>query len=497
VRRPASIVWFRSDLRLADNPALTAAVKRGGPVLPVFVWSPDEEGDWAPGAASRWWLHHSLVSLSSAIGKLASVLVIRQGDTLGQLRQLARQSGANAVFWNDRYEPRVALRDRHIKESLRGAGFDAQSFGAGLLHEPGTVLNQAGKPYQVFTPFWRACLGVTDPPLPLHAPRRLPPPASWPRTLPLDALALLPAGNWARGLEAAWKPGEAGARANLRRFIRTALAGYADGRNRPGQQGTSRLSPHLHFGEISPRQVWHTLATAAREPPPRRSGKKRQPGRSQGTAVAAWRSSQFMTEIGWREFAHHLLFHFPHTPREPLRPKFRKFPWRFNARLMTAWQRGRTGYPLVDAGMRELWATGWMHNRVRMVAASFLVKDLLIDWRQGAAWFWDTLVDADLANNTLGWQWVAGCGADAAPYYRVFNPVGQGEKFDPDGDYVRRWVPELARLPDNWLHRPFDAPAAALKKAGVVLGRDYPAPVVSHAFARQIALMTYAKLGRD
>jgi deoxyribodipyrimidine photo-lyase len=497
VRQPTSIVWFRNDLRLADNPALTAALKRGGPVLPVFLWSPDEEGDWAPGAASRWWLHHSLASLGSAIGKLDSVLLIRQGETLGQLRQLARQSGANAVFWNDCYEPRVVLRDRHVKESLRGAGIDAQSFSAGLLHEPGTVLNQAGKPYQVFTPFWRACLGMPDPPLPLHAPRRLPSPASWPRTLPLDALALLPAGNWARDIEAAWQPGEAGARANLRRFIRTALAGYADGRNRPDQQGTSRLSPHLHFGEISPRQVWHALATAARETPKTKAGKKRRPGRSQATPVAAWRSSQFMAEIGWREFAHHLLFHFPHTPREPLRPKFRKFPWRFNARLMTAWQRGRTGYPLVDAGMRELWATGWMHNRVRMVAASFLVKDLLIDWRRGAAWFWDTLVDADLANNTLGWQWVAGCGADAAPYYRVFNPVGQGEKFDPDGDYVRRWVPELARLPDNWIHRPFDAPAAALKKAGVVLGRDYPEPVVSHAFARQVALMTYAKLGQD
>lgn len=471
MRQPASIVWFRNDLRLADNPALTAAVKRGGPVLPVFIWAPDEEDDWAPGAASRWWLHHSLASLRLSIEKLDSVLLIRKGETLGQLRQLARQSGANAVFWNDRYEPQVLLRDRHIKASLRGAGIDVQSFSAGLLHEPGTVLNQAGKPYQVFTPFWKACLGLADRCMPLHPPRRLPSPTSWPRPLPLDALALLPAADWARGIEAAWKPGEAGARANLRRFIRKALAAYSDGRNRPDEQGTSRLSPHLHFGEISPRQVWQTLATR--------------------------RSSQFMAEIGWREFAHHLLFHFPHTPREPLRPNFRKFPWQFNARLMTAWQQGRTGYPLVDAGMRELWATGWMHNRVRMVAASFLVKDLLMDWRRGAAWFWDTLVDADLANNTLGWQWVAGCGADAAPYYRVFNPVGQGEKFDPDGNYVRRWVPELAQLPNNWIHRPFDAPAATLNKAGVVLGRDYPEPVVTHALARQVALMAYKDLSQD
>lgn len=474
-----SLCWLRLDLRLADNPALQAAVHRGGPVVPVFIWAPDEEGDWPPGAASRWWLHQSLAALAADLREAGSRLIIRRGPSLAALRALARETSATAVCWNRRYEPAVSARDAMVEAALRSEGLDAQSFNAGLLHEPWTIRNQSGKPFQVFTPFWRHCLAQPDPPPPLAAPRHLRAPGQWPGSLALDALELEPRIHWAGGLRAAWQPGEAGARANLRRFLGRAFADYAEQRNRPDVVGTSRLSPHLHFGEISPRQVWHGL---------RRMAAKRD-----GSAMT-WRGSQFLTELGWREFAHHLLHHFPHTPGEPLRAAFRRFPWRNAPAFLEAWQRGRTGFPIVDAGLRELWATGWMHNRVRMIAASFLVKDLLLPWQEGARWFWDTLVDADLAQNTLGWQWVAGCGADAAPYFRVFNPAGQGEKFDPHGDYARRWCPELARLPDAWLHRPHEAPPDIRRAAGVELGRDYPEPIVSHAIAREVALEAYRRV---
>jgi deoxyribodipyrimidine photo-lyase len=292
----------------------------------------------------------------------------------------------------------------------------------------------------------------------------------------LEELGLEPKINWAEGFRTVWQPGETGASSKLNRFLAEAFDNYPEQRNRPDLAGTSRLSPHLHFGEVSPRQVWHGLARLASK---------------RGVASDKWRGSQFLAEIGWREFAHHLLFHFPNTPTEPLRADFKNFPWRKNEAWLRAWQTGRTGFPIVDAGMRELWATGWMHNRVRMIVASFLVKDLLMAWQEGARWFWDTLVDADLAQNTLGWQWTAGCGADAAPYFRVFNPVSQGEKFDPHGDYVRRWCPELSRLPDQWLHRSWEASPEILSKTGVVLGRNYPEPIVSHAIAREVALEAY------
>ena len=291
----------------------------------------------------------------------------------------------------------------------------------------------------------------------------------------LDELELEPKIKWAGGMCAVWQPGEVGAREQLKRFIAAAFENYSEERNRPDHVGTSRLSPHLHFGEISPRQIWHALRRSAGSP-------------------GAWRNSQFLAEVGWREFAHHLLFHYPHTPTEPLRAEFKIFPWRENAEWLKAWQRGQTGVPLVDAGMRELWTTGWMHNRVRMIAASFLVKNLLLSWQDGARWFWDTLVDADLAQNTLGWQWTAGCGADAAPYFRIFNPVSQGEKFDPNGDYVRRWVPELANLPARWIHQPWAAPAAELTRAGIAPGITYPEPIVSLGISREVALEAYAKM---
>jgi deoxyribodipyrimidine photo-lyase len=474
-----SLVWFRLDLRLADNPALAAAVKRGGEVVPVFVWSRDEESPWPPGSASKWWLHQSLAALDTSLRAAGSRIIIRRGPTLETLRAIAKETGADAVFWNRRYEPATIARDAVVKEALRADGLLAGSFNAALLHEPWTIRNKTGKPFQVFTPFWRHCLAQADPPQPLPAPGALAGPDRWPRSLALEELDLEPKISWTDGMRATWRPGEAGAKDRLKRFLASALDAYSQKRSRPDVEGTSRLSPHLHFGEISPRQVWHGISRAASK---------------RDVPVAAWRSSQFLAEVGWREFAHHLLFHFPHTPAGPLRADFERFPWVEDAALLEAWQRGRTGYPIVDAGMRELWTTGWMHNRARMIVASFLVKDLLIDWREGAAWFWDTLVDADLANNTLGWQWTAGCGADAAPYFRIFNPASQGGKFDPDGEYVRKWCPELAKLPSKWIHQPERAPAEVLRTAGVEIGRDYPEPVVSHPVARHAALEAFQSI---
>jgi deoxyribodipyrimidine photo-lyase len=450
-------------------------------VVPVFVWAPEEEGSWPPGGASRWWLQQSLAQLAKQFRTAGSELVLRQGASRVELLRVAKASGARAVCWNRRYEPAIMARDREVEAALRAAGLQTESCSGALLHEPGTILNKAGQPFRVFTPFWRACLASREPSEPLPAPRRLSAPARRPASLPLSALDLEPKLAWTDGLRAAWQPGIAGAQAELRRFLRAGLLTYAEGRNRPDLAGTSRLSPHLHFGEISPRQVCQAVRRFAE---------------SRSIPAAAWRHWQFLTELGWREFAHHLLFNFPHTPEQPLRAEFARFPWRKNSAWLRAWQRGRTGYPLVDAGMRELWTTGWMHNRVRMVVASFLVKNLLLPWQEGARWFWGTLVDADLANNTLGWQWTAGCGADAAPFFRIFNPVSQGEKFDPEGSYVRRWVPELARLPAAWIHRPWEAPAVALAAAGVELGRNYPRPVASLRISREVALEAYHKTRR-
>ena len=476
-----AIVWLRQDLRLADNPALEAACRRGGPVVPVFIWAPEEEGAWSPGSASRWWLHQSLEQLVAAFDAAGSELVIRRGSCLTELQRVAGATGADAVFWNRRYEPASIARDRQVEEALRAAGLHTQSCNAALLYEPGTIHNKAGRPFQVFTPFWRTCLALTEPGELLPTPRKLTPPVRRPASLPLMVLGLETIHNWTDGLRATWRPGSEGANAELQRFLHDGVLTYDEGRNRPDLVGTSRLSPHLHFGEISPRQVWQGVRRFAE---------------SKSIPAAVWRNCQFLTELGWREFAHQLLLHFPHTPEQPLRPDFARFPWRKNAAWLRAWQRGRTGYPLVDAGMRELWSTGWMHNRVRMVVASFLVKNLLLPWQQGARWFWDTLVDADLANNTFGWQWTAGCGADAAPFFRIFNPVSQGEKFDSEGSYVRRWVPELARLPAAWIHQPWAAPPTALAAAGVELGRSYPRPIVSLGISREVALEAYRRITR-
>jgi deoxyribodipyrimidine photo-lyase len=472
-----TIMWFRQDLRLADNPALTAALETGMPVIPVYLFAPGEEGAWAPGGASRWWLHHSLAHLADDLARCGSRLCLRSGDdSLRALSALVRECGATRVVWNRRYEPAIIARDQKIKTALRNAGIEADSYNSALLHEPWTVKNKTSGPFQVFTPFWRHCMSLEDPGELLPAPSAIPAPGQWPDCGTVDELRLLSRVDWARGMRATWIPGSGAAHALLERFLTESFDDYRTLRDQPAVRGTSRLSPHLHFGEIGPREIWHATRRFAL-------------ARGQHTT---WRESHFLSEVGWREFAYHLLYHFPHTPAQPLRPSYARFPWKPNDAAVKAWTRGATGYPIVDAGMRELWHTGWMHNRVRMIAASFLIKDLLINWIDGANWFWDTLVDADLASNSLGWQWVAGCGADAAPFFRIFNPTTQGTKFDPEGTYVRRWVPELARLPNDWIHRPWAAPATILEAAGVTLGVQYPHRLVDHELARQEALTALA-----
>jgi deoxyribodipyrimidine photo-lyase len=456
--REHTLVWFRTDLRTGDNPALSAAAARGV-VIPVFIWAPEEELPWEPGAASRVWLHGSLAALDASLQDLGLRLILRDGPTIDALDQLIEETGATGVVWNRRHEPAVVRRDALVEEHLHKRGLHAESHSGSLLFEPTDIATKQGGPYQVFTPFWKACCGAGPPPPPRPVPRDMTGPDRWPESLPLEALRLLPEIDWVGGIREAWEPGEAGAHARLDHLAEV-LPVYADQRDRPDREATSRLSPHLHFGEVSPGQVWHAAMDAA--------------GGRHGKGV-----ERFLAELGWREFAHHLIHHFPHTTDAPLRAAFGKFPWRDDPEALGAWQRGRTGFPLVDAGMRELWATGWMHNRVRMIVASFLTKDLLIPWQAGARWFWDTLVDADLASNTLGWQWTAGCGADAAPYFRVFNPVGQGQKFDPDGAYTARWVPERAALTAGDVHLP------------EVAAEGYPPPMVDHSEARLRALEAY------
>jgi deoxyribodipyrimidine photo-lyase len=468
----STIVWFRQDLRTADNPALNAAREAGDAVIPVYLYAPAEEGDWAPGGASRWWLHHSLQRLTEDLRACGAELCLRATeDSLAALLALIRETGATRVLWNRRYEPAIIARDQRIKLALREAGIETHSFNSALLHEPWTVKTKGGGPFQVFTPFWRHCLALPDPGEPLPAPGKLPAPRQAPLCASLDSLQLLPRIDWTSGLRTTWTSGSRSAHALLQRFLDEANAEYATARDLPAVQGTSRLSPHLHLGELSPRQVWHGVRQAAH-----------------ARGQTSWRESKFLAEVGWREFAYHLLYHFPHTPLQPLRENYARFPWAGDATALAAWTAGKTGYPIVDAGLRELWHTGWMHNRVRMITASFLIKDLLINWTEGARWFWDTLVCADLAANTLGWQWVAGCGADAAPFFRIFNPTTQGTKFDPEGAYIRRWLPELAALPADYIHQPWAAPPVVLASAGVRLGKDYPERVVEHEFARRAAL---------
>ncbi len=483
---PTTILWFRSDLRLADNPALAHAVEVGA-VVPVYIWSPEDHGQWSPGGASRWWLHQSLTSLAASLERVGSRLILRQGDALEQLNDLASTTGALSVVWNRRYEPALIAADKRVKRGLAEAGIEARSFNGALLYEPWDVQTKTGGPYQVFTPFHRCVQAMPEQGKPLAAPKSISSPPNWPKSHDLDALGLMPRIKWYAGLAKAWDVSERGAMKQLSHFVDEPIGDYNHDRDLPWKPGTSRLSPYLHHGEISPRQIYHAAAAATR---------------GSSSEKLKLNAHGYIREIIWREFGYHLIYHFPHTPDKPLREKYEKFPWinpkhKEGQAALAAWKQGNTGYPIVDAGMRELWHTGWMHNRVRMVVASFLVKHLLISWHEGAKWFWDTLVDADLASNTLGWQWAGGCGADAAPYFRIFNPMMQGQKFDSEGEYVKKWCPELKGVPVKYIHQPWECPPMELRAAGVTLGEDYPLPIVDHKAARERALAALSDVTGD
>ncbi|MBR0857674.1 cryptochrome/photolyase family protein [Bradyrhizobium liaoningense] len=475
---PPIIVWFRDDLRLSDHPALHAAAGTGAPVICLYVL--DETAGRAPGGAARWWLAQSLRALGAEIAARGGSLVLRKGPAAKIIPEVARDSGASAVHWNEIAQAPHQAVEKQLEAALAKLGVDSQSFPGDLLVHPAAIRNKEGRGLRVFTPFWRRVLWLGDPPKPLPAPKQLRPGPQL-ASEALESWKLEPSKpDWAGGLRERWTPGEVSARARLRDFLKHTARFYVGDRDRPDREGASGLSPHLRFGELSPRQVWHAARFAAAEDP------------APGAGV-----EKFLSELGWREFCRHLLHDHPGLAGENLQANFDGFPWTRDARALAAWQRGRTGYPIVDAGLRELWHTGVMHNRVRMVAASFVVKHLLIDWRDGESWFWDTLVDADAGSNPANWQWVAGCGADAAPYFRIFNPVLQGEKFDPDGAYVRRWVPELQGLPAKLVHRPWQATPIELTSAGITLGKTYPQPIIDHTKGRERALLAYAKIRRS
>jgi deoxyribodipyrimidine photo-lyase len=455
------ILWFRQDLRLADQAALRAAVA-AGPVIPIYILDDAAPGAWAMGGASRWWLHHSLARLDADLRKLGSALLLRSGDAVAILQKLAAETGAVAIHAIGHYEPWA----RRQESALAKTGL-LRLHGSVALHDPARMVTGGGTPFKVFTPFWRAMQNFLPPALPQLAPKKIAAPASMPASDRLESWKLLPAKpNWAAGFETHWEPGESGAMHKLKSFAPRA-AGYGEARNAVAEDGTSLLSPHLHFGELSPAQAYHGVAHGA-EP--------------------------YLRQLGWRDFSFNLLLMSPDFADVNWKRAFDAFPWARDDIAYQAWCKGQTGYPIVDAAMNQLWQTGWMHNRARMIVASFLIKDLMIDWRSGERWFWDTLLDADLANNAAGWQWTAGSGADASPYYRIFNPITQGQKFDPDGAYVRRWLPRLAKLPTDVLHAPWEARPIELFDAGITLGKDYPLPMVNHAAARERALAAYKQL---
>lgn len=472
-----AIIWFRQDLRTRDNPALTHAYQNSLPVLPVFIHDFEEAGSWAPGSASKWWLYHALKHLDN---ELQGHLTLAKGKALDTLFNLIKESGAQYVFWNRCYEPWRVERDKEIKSALAERGITVESFNGCLLYEPWNCLKDNGEPYTVFSPFYKyGCLKRHgDPPKPQNRPERLTY-ADECQGMSLEDLDLLPKHKWYKKLESYWTPGEKGAQDQLDLFLKEKLHDYKQGRDRPDKEKTSRLSPHLHWGELSPRDVWHACLGAAQ---------------NKDNEKNIWK---FLAELCWREFSYNLLYYFPDLPEENFKEKFNDFPWEKRPEDLKAWQKGNTGYPVVDAGMRQLYEEGYMHNRVRMIVGSFLVKDLRIHWREGEEWFWDKLVDADLASNSASWQWIAGSGADAAPYFRIFNPILQSKKFDPDGSYIRKYVPELKNLASPHIHAPWEAPDEALEKAGIVLGKTYPWPIVDHARERDKAMRAFQSLKKS
>lgn len=467
------IFWFRQDLRISDNPGLFEAIKNGV-VLPIYILDDASGGEFKMGEASRWWLHHSLKSLNQSLDNNLNLYI---GDAQKILLKIIKENDIAGVYWNRCYEPGRIRNDALIKEKLKQMDIVCQSFNGSLLWEPWTVLKKDKTPYKVFTPFYRhGCLQAPVPRQPLIKPKKMIFMRDPHNKNDIAKLKLLPKINWYTQMAKVWEVGEKAAQKKLSDFLHDGLIDYKEGRNFPSKQKTSRLSPHLHFGEISPHQVWYAAET-------------------QGRLIADSSDVEhFLSEMAWREFSYYLLFHFPTLPRKNFQAKFDHFPWLNNSKLLTAWQTGQTGYPIVDAGMRELWQTGYMHNRVRMIVASFLIKNLLLHWHHGEDWFWDCLVDADLANNSASWQWVAGSGVDAAPYFRIFNPVTQGEKFDAAGEYTRHFVSELKNLSNKFLFKPWEASEDILKTAGITLGKTYPAPIVDLKFSRERALNAYQTL---
>jgi deoxyribodipyrimidine photo-lyase len=469
MKAPLVIHWFRQDLRLSDNPALRVAINRGT-VLPIYILDNQNAKECDIGAASKWWLHHSLAELNHALG---GALSLYQGNPIEILAQLIERLNVSEVYWNRCYEPWQIQRDEEIKLALKAKGIEVRSYNGSLLWEPWDIKKPDGTPYKVFTPFYRkGCLQAPMPREPIPKPDEAEYLGDVESRLDLDSLGLLPKIRWDKGFEDQWEVGENGAHKRFQAFIKTGLAQYKEGRNLPAKPYVSRLSPYLHFGEISPNQLWYAVQSIA------------------DSADV----DHFCSELAWREFSYSQLYYHPTLPTKNLKQTFDLFPWVEDKAALKAWQTGNTGIPMVDAGMRELWQTGFMHNRVRMIVASFLVKNLRLHWHQGERWFWDTLVDADLANNSASWQWVAGCGADAAPYFRIFNPVIQGQKFDSEGDYVRHFVPEIALLPNKYLFNPWDAPESILQEAKVTLGEDYPKPIVDLKASREAALLAYKML---
>ncbi|MDD7805170.1 MAG: deoxyribodipyrimidine photo-lyase [Endozoicomonas sp. (ex Botrylloides leachii)] len=463
-----AIHWFRQDLRLSDNPALTKAAMHDA-VLPIYILDDDNAGKHAMGAASRWWLYHSLQALDTSLGNKLSVY---RGNPQTILDDILKHFNVEVVYWNRCYEPWRIQRDTLIKKNLKTRGIAVHTFNGSLLWEPWDIKKNDGTPYKVFTPFYRkGCFNAKAPMAPLAKPDYINY-VDDPDHAGIGALNLLPKTSWDKQLEPHWDIGEEGARKRFKAFIEEGLAFYKDGRNLPAKPYVSRLSPYLHYGEISPNQLWHTVRSIDDDK----------------------NIGHFCSELGWREFSYSQLYHNPELPHKNLQSKFDAFPWNENTDHLHAWQTGKTGIPMVDAGMRELWQTGYMHNRIRMIVGSFLVKNLRLQWHHGERWFWDTLIDADLANNSASWQWIAGCGADAAPYFRIFNPVTQGQKFDPDGEYVRQYIPEIARLPNKYLFNPWEAPELILKEAGIELGSTYPSPVVNLKQSRQFALQAFQSL---
>lgn len=471
MKKKISIHWFRQDLRLSDNPALTKAAEYDS-VLPIYILDDENAGEYLMGEASRWWLHNSLNSLNKSLGNMLSVYA---GNPQIIIDNIINCFDVESVNWNRCYEPWRMERDTKIKENLKAKGIEVNTHNGSLLWEPWNIKKDDGSPYKVFTPFYRkGCWSAKKPSLPLPKPNNV----NYVQDkdqIGIDALNLLPKISWHKKLEPNWSIGEEGANKRFKAFIDEGLSCYKDGRNIPSKPYVSRLSPYLHFGEISPNQLWHSVRDIGEDK----------------------HIEHFCSELGWREFSYSQLYHNPQLPRKNLQSKFDNFPWNESEINLKAWQKGNTGVPMVDAGMRELWKTGYMHNRVRMIVGSFLVKNLRLHWHHGERWFWDTLVDADLANNSASWQWIAGCGADAAPYFRIFNPVTQGQKFDPDGEYVRKYIPEISCLPNKYLFSPWEAPGLILKEAGIELGSTYPHPIVDLKHSRESALKAFQSLKQE